>query len=572
MIDQALDADLHPGSLRGLLERLGELEQALFDDPEALGPDTPARARALAGIRHAASCAAAAFDRSYDRAPEGARLALLRARRALNPLRSLSGFAQVTVPEGFAYYALFPESYRDAALRWARDHGGSTPRDVLVVGIRTIGTTLSAVVAAALRSHGFTVRRLTVRPSGHPFRRTLQEIRIPKSSFGIVVDEGPGLSGSSMHAVIDAMSRAGVAEVSLLSAHERGPGRHASDAILTSWERCRRYAASANSLEFNGRSLAEELWSGVSPAVGGELERAVDLSGGAWRPLHYGSPSAWPAVCRPLERPKFLCVSQRGDRVLFKFAGIAAAQGFERSLASVTARRAASMAALGFSPGILGEAHGFVAWEWIDGRPLGHEDASYPFLNRMGTYIARAAGPPLDSAATAAARARIDAMLLTNARECLGNEAHDAVAAELLRNPGQPGLPSAGDGRLAPHEWIRSKNGVVLKVDVGGHDVDHTWTGAQPVPWDLAGAIEEWGLNGSQEAAMLRGYEEAGGPPVGPAALRLYRLAYAAHRAGQSSMFSQSEDDPDERGRLAREYDRWRDGIVRSLVQAAAAR
>ncbi len=29
------------------------------------------------------------------------------------------------------------------------------------------------------------------------------------------------------------------------------------------------------------------------------------------------------------------------------------------------------------------------------------------------------------------------------------------------------------------------------KVDVGGHDLDHTWTGSQPVPWDLAGAMEE---------------------------------------------------------------------------------
>jgi hypothetical protein len=571
MLDQALDADPRPAGLRGLLVRAGELEQGLFDAPDALGPDGRARTRALAGIRHAATCIAAAFDRSYDRAPEGARLALDRARRALKPLRGRKGFAPVAVPEGFAYYALYPESYRDAAIRWARERAGSPAKDVLVVGIRSIGTTLSAVVVAALRAQGFAARRLTVRPSGQPLSRTLDRIRIPRASYGIVVDEGPGVSGSSMLAVTEAMARAGVREISLLSAHDRGPGCQASDAARSAWERCRRYPASDSTLLIDGRTLAEELWSGVRPLVGGSLLRSIDLSGGAWRRLHYESPRVWPAVCRALERPKVLCISDRGDRVLFKFAGIAAAPGFERSLANSTARRAARLAALGFSPRLLGEAHGFVAWDWVEGRPMEARDASPQFLGRMGAYIARASGPALDAAASRAARARIDAMLLANIRECAGMEAHDAAAAELRHVADDPTWPCAGDGHLAPHEWIRSNAGPILKVDVGGHDLDHTWTGPQPVPWDLAGAMEEWDLHGTDEAALLRGYQDGGGATISPGVLRLYRLAYAAHRAGQSSLFAQAESDLEERERLNKSYGQWREGVARSLSVAAAA-
>jgi hypothetical protein len=571
MLEQALASDPNPAGLRGLLVRAGELEQGLYDAPDALGPDPRARRRALAGIRHAATSIAAAFDRSYDRAPEGARLALGRARRALNALRGRAGSAPVAVPEGFAYYALYPESYRDSAIRWARERADSAAKDVLVVGIRTIGTTLSAVVVATLRAQGFAARRLTVRPSGRPFSRTLDGVRIPRASYGVVVDEGPGISGSSMLAVTEAMARAGVQEISLLSAHEQGPGCQASDAARSAWERCRRYAASASPLLFDGRTLAEELWTGVRPLLGGELQRSIDLSGGAWRPLHYENAGAWPAVCRSLERPKVLCISQRGDRVLFKFAGIAAAPGFDRSLANSTARRSARLAALGFSPRLLGEAHGFVAWDWVDGRPLEAKDASPAFLGRMGAYIARASGPPLDATASRAARARTEAMLLANIRECVGTEAHDEAVAELRLVHEEPGWPCAGDGHLAPHEWIRSKGGPILKVDVGGHDLDHTWTGSQPVAWDLAGALEEWDLHGTDETAMLRGYQDAGGATIPGAALRVYRLAYAAHRAGQSSLFAQAESDPEERERLDRAYGRWRDGVVRSLSAAVAA-
>jgi len=37
-------------------------------------------------------------------------------------------------------------------------------------GIRSIGTTLSAMAAAAARARGISVERITVRPQGHPLQ------------------------------------------------------------------------------------------------------------------------------------------------------------------------------------------------------------------------------------------------------------------------------------------------------------------------------------------------------------------------------------------------------------------
>src|SRR5882724_4330375 len=72
---------------------------------------------------------------------------------------------EVSIPEGYAFYALHPRSYAEAAVRFWED---ARPRAVVVIGIRSIGTSLSAVVCAALEERGCAVRRYTVRPGGHP--------------------------------------------------------------------------------------------------------------------------------------------------------------------------------------------------------------------------------------------------------------------------------------------------------------------------------------------------------------------------------------------------------------------
>src|SRR5207302_4552914 len=55
--------------------------------------------------------------------------------------------------------------------------------------------------------------------------------------------------------------------------------------------------------------------------------------------------------------------------------------------------------------------------------------------------------------------------------------------------------PVLVDGRMQPHEWIRSKDGTIIKVDGCTHGDDHFFPGPTDIAWDLAGAIVEWSLD-----------------------------------------------------------------------------
>jgi hypothetical protein len=141
----------------------------------------------------------------------------------------------VKVPEGFAFYALFPEQYCAAASAWVSARGAGLSGAVLVVGIRSIGTALSAVVAATLRARGFRAERLTVRPTGPPFTRRV-EAPAPELNglrHALIVDEGPGLSGSSMVAVAEWLTSAGVSDIAFLPGHEEEPGGSASGSCVS---------------------------------------------------------------------------------------------------------------------------------------------------------------------------------------------------------------------------------------------------------------------------------------------------------------------------------------------------
>ena len=149
--------------------------------------------------------------------------------------------ASFRIPEGFAWYALYPDAYAQTATRWA---AANTGRLVSVIGLRSIGTSLSAVVAEQLRRLGQPVAgRCTLRPGGHPFERHAQ---LPESLAAadafIIVDEGPGLSGSSMAGVAAALHARGVPEASIIffPGHGQGPGCRAGAEQRRWWrgERC----------------------------------------------------------------------------------------------------------------------------------------------------------------------------------------------------------------------------------------------------------------------------------------------------------------------------------------------
>jgi hypothetical protein len=478
----------------------------------------------------------------------------------------------VKVPEGFAFYTLYPEQYCAAALRWLADHAISERKSVVVVGIRSIGTTLAAAVAAALRAQGWDVASLTARPTGHPFQREayVAPERVAGAEWGLVVDEGPGLSGSSMSAVGQALVRAGLPreKISFLPAHVNEPGSAASEEVRAWWLNTPRYVVPLEEMRFGGLALPESLGAWLTSRDGSDpVIQVEDVSGGQWRRLLYQDSSMWPHASAPFERTKYLCTTRSGRRVLFKFEGLCGAPGDVATTAELVESQLAERSSRGWTPEPLGVVNGFVATRWVAGVPLGLEDCSPDLLRHIGQYIAAMSGLGLNVEQYEASTSRLAEMLYWNTWEALGEEVAERTRHRVddSRASGYS-FGSYGDGRMAPHEWIRSHDGRLVKADSAGHAWDHTCIGAQPVAWDIAGAIVEWGLDEEGSRTLLEAFYEAGGDPIPPAALTFYRMAYAAFRAGQCHMCANmAAHDPAEQARLWAAYDRYKEQLAALL-------
>src|SRR5207248_1441321 len=141
-----------------------------------------------------------------------------------------------------------------------------------------------------------------------------------------------------------------------------------------------------------------------------------------------------------------------------------------------------------------------------------------------------------------AARTRLREMLYWNTWEALGEETAERTRMwcdRAFEIEGEEPSPSYGDGRMAPHEWLHLPSGRLLKMDSVGHDGDHTAVSRQPLAWDVAGALVEWGLDGEAAIPLLAAVQEAGEPTYPAALLDFYRMAYAAFRIGMTSLCAQ---------------------------------
>lgn len=440
--------------------------------------------------------------------------------------------------EGYAFYALYPESYIEAALRSGLDRQSS------VIGIRSIGTTLGAVVAAALEA----APPLTVRPTGHPFDRRIAHAGSASSATllagrppaYVVVDEGPGLSGSSFGAVIDWLAQSGVppAAIHLFPSHANGPGRMADTRRLEQWQAARHHLLDFDAL-LRGRLegwIADRL---------GPLEAPLrDLSGGAWR----GVTGLDAPVAPTWERRKYLAETVSGDWII-RFAGLGRIGEAKLALAR-------ALHAEGFGPETLGLCHGFLLQRWIEAPNLLQSRLDRPaLLSGLARYLAFRARLALPDDA-GASPARLVEMALRNTGEALG----PAVAAAL--EPRLSGLVSSAagprvriDARLHRWEWLVRED-QLLKTDALDHAMAHDFIGAQPIAWDLAGALVEHDL---EEGELLQAFEDAGGTAPTAAALAFYRLCYLAFQLGSWTL-SQGSDGP-----MARRYA----GLLAAAISSA---
>jgi hypothetical protein len=359
----------------------------------------------------------------------------------------------------------------------------------------------------------------------------------------LIVDEGPGLSGSSMAAVVEALVRAGMPEgrITLLPAHSGLPGRFGSSTAARLWERLPRVAAGVLEPVWDGKRLSESLAEATSVLASGVPVWKVEDPGR-----------------EPFGRPRQLVTLGDGSSWVWKYYGTAA---IDASGEPSVLKAYESLSRGSYSARPEDAWHGWLPFQWVSGSSLTSRDRFIILTGMLGRHIRERAAPPLGPAEHRQAVERLREMLRVNLAEGLdGGPADRLLAVSEEASPG--GSPTAGDYRMGPEHWIRTEHGIVLKVG-GGLAVDHTLVGRQPFLWDVAGASVEWELSPVEEQDVIA----AIGLPVPSAALRFYRVAYAAFRMGQSVMAAASRED--EASRYEAEADRYRRFLARLADQEA---
>jgi len=445
--------------------------------------------------------------------------------------------------EGFSFYALYPEAFLAAAE--ASGLGAETG----VVGLRSIGLPLAALVATALGA----APPVTLRPVGHPFRRRLalspaMAARLRGAGPWAVVDEGPGLSGSSMGAVADWLEEGGTprGQVHFFPSHGGAPGPQASPRHRARWEQAPRHLRDFDALVLHAPRPGHRLEHWVEDLTGPAEAPLRDISGGAWRgPAR----QAWPPANPQGERRKFL-LRAGGRDWLLKFNG----------LGEEGARKAAmgqSLSEAGLVPAVAGERHGFLAQRWLG--EASRLDQTPPVPERLLSAVARYLGfraRHFTEGAEGASLPMLWDMACHNTAEALGEE-----AARALRRM-QPDLARAerrlrrirGDNRMAAWEWLALPDGRLLKADALDHHASHDLIGCQDLAWDLIGAAVELGLDAERLGAAV---VAVSGSESDPGLLPAYAAPYLAFQMGAASMAAAANAGmPDEVARLQAEAGR----------------
>jgi hypothetical protein len=462
---------------------------------------------------------------------------------------------ELRVPEGFAFYAVYPEAYVEAARRLKL---AAPPR---VIGIRSIGTSLAAVAAAALDAP----QPVTVRPFGDPAARMiavdpLLERELLDGDFHyVIVDEGPGQSGSSFGAVADWLHERGVPidRTALLLSHSAPPGPTASPARRRWWGQVQRQAG-----DFAER-WPDRIAGWCSSVIGDLDDVPRDISGGAWRELVYDDEREWPAVVAPWERRKYF-VKAGGQRLVARFAGLGHIGEEKFAIAR-------SLHAEGFVPEPIALLHGFLIERWCeDATPI---DGDAKPLREIARYIGtRARLLP----ATSGSGASVDE-LVKMARRNVALEFGEAAAGALDRwslrshELDRQIVRVRSDGRLGRSEWLATKSGALIKADALDHHQAHDMIGCQDLAWDVAGAIVELDVDQKSASSFVASAEHWADRRVDSELLEFCLVAYCAFRLGQCRLGQSMTSDISEQHRLEASGDAYSRRLQHLLQRTRAA-
>ncbi|HEV2129451.1 MAG TPA: hypothetical protein VGR27_00020 [Longimicrobiaceae bacterium] len=535
------------GNAVSFLVELGALEQGVAD---ALAPERDRWGVTEMRLREAAHRAGAAFLASRDgRAPQAH---LQCAQAALDTLSSdeLPVTVHVKSPEGYMHYALDPAGYALSAEAYRRDVGERRAAQVVVIGVRSIGTSLSAVVAAALGSE----RSLTVRPRGETGGRhvaadptlegRLQEL-LTDASDVLIVDEGPGATGETLACIAGWLQEQGVAAQRIVLFPHHPVGLSLAPEERRAWfDSVRRYFA----------PLEEQRPARLAARLG--LAEPEDLSGGQWRAVVPGA-EAEPAFAM-FERRKYRAQDPQGGAYLMRYAGLG-------RWGEATAARAAALAEAGVGEEVIEYADGFLIYRWQEGHLMRNGAGGSPeFLEALCRYLTIRVGR--FRTGKLVDTAPLGAMLLQNAQQGLGENPPGLAAAarQLEALPAREAV--IADGRLQLREWLLTPAGYV-KVDAWDHGDDLRFPGPADAAWDLAGAAVEYALEDTTLGELTRRCARAAGDAAGELreAVAAYRAPYAACCFGEAFFSALESPIQEDKQRLDAEAERYRSALSREL-------
>jgi hypothetical protein len=349
--------------------------------------------------------------------------------------------------------------------------------------------------------------------------------RDARDSFFLIVDEGPGISGSSLAGTAELLSDLGVEDerILLLPSWRAEGSRLRSSVARSRWPRHRQFVAGFEEVWLDSGRLANSLPAG----------RLRDVSAGAWRDDLYRDPKSFPPVQPQHERRKYLletgaALGSGREYRLLTFVGLG-----KRGPPGLG--RTEQLAEAAFTPAPEMIVHGFLVRQFVSGVPLQAEDQDDPaLLDTMAAYLAHIARQfPAESSVT---EMSLREMVATNIREGLGEEWVDRADSRLFGAQAEwCERPAALDGRMLPHEWLRTPGGYI-KVDATDHHDDHFYPGCQDIAWDLAATCLEFNLDRGARTRFLRRYQELSGDKTIGARLPSHAVSYLAYRLGYATL------------------------------------
>ena len=534
-----------------MLIRAGMIWQARADHDFAMRgednwprPDAPDRALTLTCAELVYQSVRSARQKPIDPCP----------REIIRSLMCDERILRMRIPEGFAFYDLYPEFM--IAPAGQLPHGN----DVFVIGLRSIGTTLGAIVASVAQTKNLA----SVRPVGEPFNRRLAvsddwAAIIRHADCVVIVDEGPGLSGSSFAAAGRAVTQAmGRDAIVFLPTHAGEPGIAADTKDRALWHNARKIVMDRTLFDDGPFARANWFADIIGPAL-----HVTDVSGGRWRNALGINEAVWPP-CDPMQERIKLRIQTAQGNYLLKFSGLT-------PLTEQVFAQARDFASRGFGLMPLAERHGMTLWPWCEGaRPLLRQDKAQIIAMLADMLAFRAAR--WTSGPSGASVHDLYEMARANLTEALG----EAVAAPLaMWSPHLDAIaaeaePVRIDGKLDCHEFLALPQGNIVKTDALDHHAAHDLIGCQDIYWDVAGATIEWTLSRSETEFICDRIDRTCNFARRRQGLGFYLIVYTAFRLGAATMSAEAlaQVNPPEARRFQKRVQFYSD-TARSLLQSA---